>query len=117
MALINCTECGREVSDKATSCPHCGCPVSIVSVPVTPSKPVNSKPMEQVNNQIQQNNTKKKDSVLSIIAAAFALFTITCFVGLIIGIIDLCINDKNKRHVGSWFAVIWFVIFVIVMIL
>lgn len=24
MALINCKECGREISDKAESCPHCG---------------------------------------------------------------------------------------------
>jgi len=27
MALINCNECGKEISDKATSCPHCGAPV------------------------------------------------------------------------------------------
>lgn len=27
MALIKCTECGHEVSDKATSCPNCGCPI------------------------------------------------------------------------------------------
>lgn len=26
MALINCQECGKEISDKANSCPHCGCP-------------------------------------------------------------------------------------------
>lgn len=27
MALIKCPECGREISDKAVSCPGCGCPV------------------------------------------------------------------------------------------
>lgn len=27
MALINCEECGKEVSDKANFCPNCGCPV------------------------------------------------------------------------------------------
>ena len=27
MALINCLECNKEISDKATSCPHCGCPI------------------------------------------------------------------------------------------
>ena len=27
MALIKCEECGQMVSDKATACPHCGCPV------------------------------------------------------------------------------------------
>ena len=27
MALILCSECGKEFSDKAVSCPNCGCPV------------------------------------------------------------------------------------------
>lgn len=27
MALINCKECGKEVSDKAISCPNCGAQV------------------------------------------------------------------------------------------
>lgn len=26
MALIKCSECGKEISDKAASCPNCGCP-------------------------------------------------------------------------------------------
>ncbi len=28
MALIKCSECGREISDKAGACPGCGAPVS-----------------------------------------------------------------------------------------
>ena len=28
MALISCAECGREVSDKAESCPNCGAPIA-----------------------------------------------------------------------------------------
>ena len=28
MALINCTECGKEISDKAAACPNCGAPIS-----------------------------------------------------------------------------------------
>lgn len=28
MALIKCSECGKEISDKATACVHCGCPVT-----------------------------------------------------------------------------------------
>jgi len=27
MALINCNECKKEISDKAATCPHCGAPV------------------------------------------------------------------------------------------
>tara|TARA_B100000579_G_scaffold173244_1_gene141217 strand:+ start:475 stop:777 length:303 start_codon:yes stop_codon:yes gene_type:complete len=26
MSLIKCSECGKEISDKATTCPNCGCP-------------------------------------------------------------------------------------------
>lgn len=29
MALISCVECGGQVSDKATVCPHCGAPVAV----------------------------------------------------------------------------------------
>ena len=28
MALIKCSECGKKISDKATACIHCGCPIS-----------------------------------------------------------------------------------------
>lgn len=28
MALINCNECGKEISDKAVSCPNCGAPLN-----------------------------------------------------------------------------------------
>lgn len=27
MALIKCSECGKDISDKAATCPHCGCPL------------------------------------------------------------------------------------------
>ena len=26
MALVKCSECGKEISDKAEACPHCGSP-------------------------------------------------------------------------------------------
>lgn len=32
MALIKCPECNGTVSDKASSCPHCGCPASAFKV-------------------------------------------------------------------------------------
>ena len=28
MALIKCKECGKEISDQATNCPNCGCPIN-----------------------------------------------------------------------------------------
>ena len=31
MAMINCPECGNQVSDKAKACIHCGCPIEDIS--------------------------------------------------------------------------------------
>lgn len=31
MALIKCPECGKEISDKANSCPNCGYPIESLS--------------------------------------------------------------------------------------
>jgi tellurium resistance protein TerD len=38
MALINCSECSKEISDKADVCPQCGCPVA--SPQKLPSEPM-----------------------------------------------------------------------------
>lgn len=27
MALISCSECGKQISDRARTCPNCGCPI------------------------------------------------------------------------------------------
>lgn len=32
MALINCPECNKEISDKAAACPSCGCPIANTQV-------------------------------------------------------------------------------------
>lgn len=32
MALIICTECGKEYSDRARTCPNCGCPTEAYAV-------------------------------------------------------------------------------------
>ncbi|MGN1120571.1 MAG: zinc-ribbon domain-containing protein [Oscillospiraceae bacterium] len=38
MALIKCSECGKEISDKAVSCPHCGAPVGTSKASIKPQK-------------------------------------------------------------------------------
>ena len=51
MALIKCSECGNEISDKATSCPHCGCPCTsnhIENNEVTPKKNIMQNTFVQV---------------------------------------------------------------------
>ena len=38
MALIKCSECGKEFSDKASACIHCGCPIEYQNEKRTNSK-------------------------------------------------------------------------------
>lgn len=41
MALISCSECGKDVSDKAASCPNCSAPISgAISVSLNPKSHV-----------------------------------------------------------------------------
>ena len=42
MALINCPECNREISDKAVTCPHCGYPLNIGNESSSISQTANS---------------------------------------------------------------------------
>ena len=42
MALIQCYECSREISDKARTCPHCGAPRDDVSVKVDGNQSVDA---------------------------------------------------------------------------
>lgn len=46
MALVHCTECGREISDRATSCPGCGAPVPAAALSgADPPKPTVASPV------------------------------------------------------------------------
>ena len=72
MALIKCTECGKEISDKAEACPHCGCPISAMI------KPENLK-AESTNNGPENNKQKngKKLKPWLLVAGAAVLLVVT----------------------------------------
>ncbi|MCL2697343.1 MAG: hypothetical protein FWE74_04605 [Oscillospiraceae bacterium] len=62
MALINCKECSKEISDKAAACPNCGCPAEL---PEPPTSPIQGPPYyndkkirKQQNNNFHNNNGK-----------------------------------------------------------
>ncbi len=71
----------------------------------------------QMNYGKPQPPKKKKDSGLSIGAAICALFSFTCWLGIILGIVDLVKNKNDgKRHIGSIFAIVFGAIFLLVAI-
>lgn len=74
MALINCPECGREVSDKAPACIHCGCPLTILEkntiCEIRGQKYDLSKALEQYKNH-PKNLTITREAIEKITPLAF----------------------------------------------
>lgn len=102
---MKCSNCGAEITD-GNFCKNCGAKVNEEQVPV----------------EKEQKPIKRKDSVLSIVSCVLTGVSIFAFNwiaigGLVCGLIDLCMNDKTKRHLGSWFGVIAGVIVLIVYIM
>lgn len=84
MALIKCPECGKEISDKAKTCPNCGSPVSS-GQPEVRSVSSSSK------------NRPKRNSQLGIAALILSILGCTFVIGAIMAVIDLCKKDGNKK--------------------
>lgn len=120
MAMIRCTECGKEISDRATSCPNCGCPVGS-------GNPNTNNSQYQQNNTFQQAppiqpqpvrayiNKPSKNSGLGIAALILSILGFTFFIGIILAIIDLCRKDGNKKTfsiVSICICVFWVIMLV-----
>lgn len=74
MALIKCLECGKEISNKAETCPHCGCPVSELAS-------VNSLLSESVvNSTTTEKKPKKKIKTWLLISAIVLVIAIVAIV-------------------------------------
>lgn len=99
MSMINCPECGKEISDRAKNCPNCGYPlektdpfeneIKNVTIPTA----LNSKP------------PKKKENVCGIVGLIFAFLTL--FSGnVLLAIISMVLcaiaikNNKKKSTCG-----------------
>ncbi len=55
---------------------------------------------------LAQSTQPKKNSTLSVWACVLTIFTFTLPIAFILALVDLGTNDKTKKHVGSWFAII-----------
>ena len=95
MALIICSECGKEYSDRASSCPNCGCPTHINTGERVPKGQVSSMPVPRVMEaqkapEVSSKTSNRKYTILAIIAFGLAAF------GLLIG----C--TTRGRISGKW---------------
>ena len=85
MALINCPECGKEVSDKAPSCINCGLPL------LTSSPSEKSSPSANVeSSQVPPQNIKGNKKIISVIVTIIVVLVCLNFaVEIIDAVLDV----------------------------
>lgn len=126
MELIKCPECGKEISDKAASCPGCGYPIRNMNN-FTETIPVSNQfgsynSIPDINEENNSNNkliiesTQKRNSVLGILSLVFSIIGCTFIVGIILAIIDLRKTDGKKKTcsiIALVISCLWIVIGII----
>jgi hypothetical protein len=91
MALINCAECGRQISDKATSCPGCGAPV--VPPTILPPKISQAQPPPLPATDLREASPATKDRkpagcLLKVAMVAVAIFAAIIALGIIASVLS-----------------------------
>lgn len=102
MALINCSECGKEISDKAAFCPHCG--ITRNSIPAV---------------------SYKSNSAMKFLSICFIIMAVICGISATIygvKLLDLSNSSylsadnlikKNSMEISAVYSLIGLVVFVI----
>ncbi|WP_143452680.1 zinc ribbon domain-containing protein [Konateibacter massiliensis] len=83
MALIKCPECGKEISDKATSCPSCGCPIDNTIIESTTETPIKENGVDSVVQTVKETQPKKVKGIKVIIPIIAAVVVIAIIGGVI----------------------------------
>ena len=108
-----CKNCGKQIDDDSSFCPNCGLATGKSSNTNTQTTQyTQNEPVVKAERNLKE--TKKKDSILSVVAAVFALlgwisYALFAYIGLIIAIVDLALAPKENpkcRHLGSYFAIV-----------
>lgn len=86
MAIIQCKECGGKVSDRATECPHCGCPII--------QDATNAPESEELNPASEQELTEQPKSKLW-------LWVILAIVACAVGVGAYWFISKDKSETGA----------------
>ena len=104
---INCQECGQEISSLDSACPYCGCPVNIVNT-------VNSVDTVKTDNyaqRIESNESSNSTCIAGLIFGGISFFLdfwgLVAATGLTLSIVGL---NKAKKHKDKTMAIIGIVL-------
>jgi len=67
MALINCPECNKEISDKAPACPGCGSPIAVAGPIQAAAKETEDSGAPQVQTIQETSKQLKSQMVMSLL--------------------------------------------------
>lgn len=85
MALIKCSECSKEVSDKAQSCPNCGSPIAAENLTLTltgfPRRYIGSKAVDVLLNGSPVGSVDKGSTVTLKLASGGQVDFVTHYMG------------------------------------
>ena len=77
MAMITCPECVKEISDKAKTCIHCGCPIGEQEQPEVTVNTPNKSDMNSIFSKVKSGDMKKK--AIAGIAVALVVILVVAF--------------------------------------
>ena len=103
MALINCPECGKRVSDKAGNCPNCGCPIQ-PEQEVTEEKKGerwSSKQLPKATVKEKKEKPKKKGGCLKVVLIIVAICIVLEIISSIGGNDEESSSSINKNQVAT----------------
>lgn len=104
MALLNCPECGKEISDKSKTCIHCGYPLKGEAAEVGNNFNTDSDPLinQDSSNEIEYKKKNKKEKIkIRAIILVILLFGVITAIILGSGIIGNRL-DVNEITLSKW---------------
>lgn len=110
MALIKCPECGREISDKAASCPNCGMPLAATDVTANtecrPSETLYAPPITIIQEKYRGAFATCR-LILGILSIVFSLIILAQ--SLLVGVANTLTSSKD---IGGSAGFLVFILFV-----
>lgn len=76
MALIKCTECGAQISDRARKCPSCGCPIEEILKEMSTQD--EQKIIKEADDP-KQSRKKRKNGIIIVGAAVLVVILVVVF--------------------------------------
>lgn len=88
MALIKCEDCGKEISDKADKCIHCGCPVGQKKTVSVKIKSWDELSGDEVSRIIHYRKINHEYTNIESLKVFFLILVLVCGIVFFIGLIS-----------------------------